>query len=49
MRAPDDPGVILEPDDDDPPPIVGYADVHWWFMNRFAEEMMRAARFFGLL
>jgi hypothetical protein len=39
----------MEHDPDDPPPVVGYSDLHWWFLNRWAEEMMRLARFVGLI
>lgn len=36
-------------DDDDPPPQVGYSDLHWWLLNRWAEQCMRWARMWGFL
>lgn len=41
--------VILSHDEDDPPPAVTYSDLHWWFLNRWAEWGMRSARLLGLM
>jgi hypothetical protein len=35
----------MEHDPDDPPP----GEDHWGFLNRWAEELLRYARFFGLI
>lgn len=37
------------PDDDDPTPKVGYSDLHWWLLNRWAEFTMRWMRALGFL
>ena len=29
--------ILLIHDPDDPPPKVTYSDLHWWFLNRWAE------------
>lgn len=40
---------MLDHDADDPPPKVGYSDLQWWFLNRWAEQCMRYLRMLGLL
>lgn len=41
--------VILGYDEDDPPPKESYSDLHWWFLNRWAEWGMRSARLLGIM
>lgn len=35
-------------DTPDPPPVVTYSDLHWYVLNRFAEESARVLRLCGL-
>lgn len=36
-------------DTPDDPPEVGYADVYWWILNRWAEWNLRWLRSLGIL
>lgn len=41
--------IILAHDEKDEPKQVGYSDLHWWVLNRWAEESIRVMRLLGFI